>query len=812
MRKYTMLCLLVLGILATDGYGQKETKLQADYAYQKMGYSSSADLYEQVGASRLNTAAKARLGDSYRLNGNTEAAEYWYAIAVAETPDAEDILHYAQMLQSNGKCEEAITYYNEYLEVVETETITPRANIKDCSELDFRAKSNTRVTNMTALNSPHLDFSPIPYKGGVVFTSTRGRDNTKMIDQWTNDNFSDLFYAEKDGNGQFKKPAVFEGRINEQFHDGTATFNKSGTRMFFSRNSEGKNSKEVNDLKIYSADLVDGVWTNIKALPFNDKEFATCHPTLSPNGRYLYFASNRPGGIGGMDLYVVNKRGTNWSTPRNLGPTVNTPSNEIFPFTNKKDELFFASNGHQGMGGLDIYSVEKANGDWLPVENLGAPFNSIKDDFGFSQMNSGKEGYFSSSRGNGLGGDDIYQWQSDELISSTMDNTNIIAVIDEATGARIPAAMVTITEGIANKMTDTGKENTEDVSDMISFLTDNKGMVSPSFAAGQTYTISVNKPGYTTYRKIVTAYDLLKAREWTVAIAKRDGVVLDGSVLNKKYDHAVPNAIVTLFNFCTGEKEKVLSDSDGKFSFFLDCKCDYEIVGEKERFNADKKTISTIDINCEDTHPITTTLLLNIGSAPRTTTSSRSVPITSSSPTRIVNAPVATSSPTRVVNAPVATPVNAPVNRTTPVSTRTNSATPVVKNLSDLSSENLDLSVGNIITLDNLYYDYDKFFIRPDAAKELDRIVTLMKQYSTIELELSSHTDSRGRKGYNQTLSQKRADVAINYIISKGISRKRLIARGLGEEQLRNHCADETYCSEEEHQENRRTEVRVLKR
>ena len=805
-----MLCLLVIGILASDGYSQKEIKLQADYAYKKLGYSSSADLYEQVGASRLNTAAKARLGDSYRLNGDTEAAEHWYAQAVAETPDAEDILHYAQMLQSNGKCEEAITYYNEYLEVEEEEVITPRATIKDCSELDFRAKSNTRVTNMTALNSAHLDFSPIPYKGGIVFTSTRGREKQKMIDQWTNDNFSDLFYAEKNGNGQFKAPVVFEGRINEKFHDGTATFDKSGTRMYFSRNSEGKNSKEVNDLKIYSADLIDGIWTNIKALSFNDQEFATCHPALSPDGRYLYFSSNRPGGIGGMDLYVVIKRGSGWSTPRNLGATVNTPSNEIFPFTNKKDKIFFASNGHQGMGGLDIYTVEKSNGDWLPVENLGAPFNSIKDDFGFSQMNNGKEGYLSSNRGDGVGGDDIYQWQSDEMISSSMDNTNIIAVIDEATGARVPAAMVTITEGVVNQIEGVMEKEATSAA-MISFLTDNKGMVSPSFAAGQTYTISVNKPGYSNYRKVVTAYELLKAREWMVAIAKRDGVVLDGSVVNKKYDHSIPNAVVTLFNYCTGEKEKALTDSDGKFSFFLDCKCDYEILGEKERFNADKKTISTIDINCEDTHPITTTLLLNIGSAPTTTSStSRSVPINGSS-TPVVSTPVA--APTRVVSTPIASPptiVSAPV--ATPAHTPINKSTVVIKNLSDLSIDNLDLSIGNIITLDNLYYDYDKFFIRPDAAKELDRIVLLMKKYTTLELELSSHTDARGRKGYNQTLSQKRAEVAINYIISKGISRHRLTARGLGEEQLRNHCADDTYCSEEEHQENRRTEVRVLKR
>ena len=788
---------ICLGICQLAYAQQNNTKQQADYAFSTLGYSSSVDLYEEIGADRLNALAKIRLADSYRLNSNTESAEYWYAQALEETGEAKDILHYAQMLQSNGKCEAAIEQYNEYLERIEETEATPRATIKDCSELDFKAKTKTFVTNMEALNSTHLDFSPVPYKNGIIFTSTRGNEKSGVIDQWTNDNFTDLFFASKTQGGAFNTPELLKGTLNEVFHDGTATFDKSGTRMYFTRNSEGKNSREVVDLKIYSAELKEGVWTNAEELPINNKEFATCHPALSADGRALYFASNRPGGMGGMDLYVVRKLGKGWSGPRNLGPKVNTTGNEIFPFMNHEGQLFFASNGHQGMGGLDVYVSEQQDGEWIGTENLGAPFNSIKDDFGFSMLKNGKEGYFSSNRKESLGGDDIFHWQSDELAVRGLSHNNTIAVIDEATGERIPEALITIAEGIVSSFdqkTETSNADKE-INNQINFLTDSTGMVNSTFATGKTYTVAVNKPGYTSYKKVVSAYELMKAQEWIVAIAKRKGALVNGSVINKKYDHAIPNAEISLFNFCTGENEKALSDNEGKFTFFLDCKCDYELVGEKERFTKAKKTISTINMNCDDTHPITTTLYLNIGSAP-TTSPTRSVPITSS-PTPPPPPPPA---PTRVVSAPPTyTPPPVPTGST------------VIRKFSDLSDPST-LNVGTIITLDNLYYDYDKFFIRPDASKELDKVVALMRQYPTMELELSSHTDSRGRDAYNQTLSQKRADVAVNYISSKGISRTRLISRGMGEELLRNECADGVDCSETEHQENRRTEIKIVKR
>ncbi len=771
MRKRIHLLLFISCLIPLLATAQNPTKQQADYAYNTMGYSSSAVLYEAMGSGSLNAAAKIRLADSYRLNGNTESAEYWYAQAIEEESSVKDILHYAQMLQSNGKCEKAIEEYDRYLAMVGAESATPRASLKDCSEMEIKASNQAVVTNVAVLNSAHLDFSPIPYQGGILLTSTRGAANSNIIDQWTNDNFTDLFFAEK-GEMGLKTPVLLSGKINQEFHDGTATFDKSGKKMYFTRNSEGKNSKEVIDLKIYSAELMDGKWTNIQAMPFNNKEYATCHPTLSRDGRFLYFASNRPGGVGGMDLYVVQKNGQGWSTPRNLGPRINTAGNEVFPFINQQAELFFASDGHTGLGGLDIYVAQQEDSDWTQVSNLGQPYNSRKDDFGFSMMPSGKEGYLSSNRTGGMGGDDIYQWQADHLETNALTTSNIISVIEENSGERIAEALVVIDQEVAEVANNNA---------LISFMTDDKGKVNPSFATGQSYTIAVTKPGYTAYKKVVSAYELKKAGEWVVALKRKSGKVLSGSIINKKYDRAIPNAVINLFNFCTGENEKLLSDSEGNFTFFLDCDCDFEITGEKERFSKDKKTISTINTDCENTHSINTTLYLNIGSAPISRSPSRSVPTTSAPPTRAIP----------------------PVTSTT---------TPTIRNLSEISIDNVALNAGDIITLDNLYYDYDKFFIRPDAAVELNRILDLMRKYPTMELELSSHTDARGRKGYNQTLSQKRAEVAVNFLVSKGISRTRLIARGFGEEKLRNHCSDNVHCNDKEHQENRRTEIRVVKR
>lgn len=765
--------LLYILALSLNAAAQKEAKLQADKAYDHLSYLKAADLYQQLGESGLDEVAKARLAESYRLNGDTESAEYWYAQSISEHAAPIDMLHYAQMLQSNGKCEIALDWYNKYLALMGKNYPFPRANVKDCANLVFTPKQYVTVTNAKALNSGHLDYSPVPYKGGVVFTSTRGGKSKDGIeDTWTKDNFSDLFFAKKIGTQSFNAVELLEGQINGDFHDGTATFNRQGTVMYFSRNDdEGKNTKEIVDLKIYSAELNNKKWGNVKELPFNNPEYSTCHPTLSADGNTLYFASNRPGGMGGMDIYKSVRSGTYWSVAENLGEKVNTAGNEIFPFVNKNGELFFASNGWAGVGGLDVYQTKEIDNQWTMAENVGEPINSAKDDFGYSQLENGEEGYFSSNRAGGFGGDDIYSWTKAVAIEDRTSNS--ITVIDEVSGNKIEDALVTVVEGVyQNKGNIPSTKQVKNETDeegllrpqTISFLTDPTGKVQPDIRQGKTYTILVEKQGYTAVKKIVTAYELTRKPEWIVPLTKRQGIALNGAVIHQEYNRIIPNATLTLFNFCTGEYENTTSDDEGNFKFFLDCNCDYEIVAKKERFQEDKKKYATTGMDCETTKPITSILYLNV------------------------------ENPT-----PVVAPVEEPIVNVRPIPTPTPEPEPRIETY----------EVGQVITLEDVYYDFNKASIRGDASTALDNLVNILTQYPSMEIELYSHTDSRGNPTYNEQLSQKRANAAVQYLINRGITRNRIKGKGYGEQLLKNHCADGIDCSETEHQENRRTEVKI---
>jgi len=763
-------------MMAVSLLAQKDAKMQADQAYDHLSYLKAADLYQQLGESGLDAASKARLADSYRLNGDTESAEYWYAQSVKETEDPEDMLHYAQVLQSNGKCETALNWYDQYRKLMGDNHLLPRAAITDCANLIFLPKQQLTVTNARQLNSGHLDYSPVPYKGGIVFTSTRGKGENALEDTWTKDNFSDLFYAKKVGNQSFNAVELLAGSINGDFHDGTATFNKAGTIMYFSRNNDaGKNTNDIVDLKVYSAEMNNKKWGNVKEMPFNNPEYSTCHPTLSEDGSTIYFSSNRPGGFGGMDLYKSVRSGTYWSVPENLGEQINTAGNEIFPFIDQAGELFFASDGLAGIGGLDIYSARYVNDNWTKAENLGEPINSPKDDFGYSKLANGEEGYFTSNRAGGFGGDDIYYWSGNVQMEQN-NPRNIITVIDEATGTKVSDALVTIVEGVyKNKVNIPAptkvKNGTVRPGDYwarpISLLTDVKGAVQPEVRQGKTYTILIEKQGYAGVKKVVNAYELIRTPEWIIPIKKRKGLALNGSVIHQEYNRTIPNAAVELFNLCTGEYERTVSDDEGNFEFFLECNCDYELKAEKERFLAEKKKYSTVNTDCQSTKPINSILYLNVEN-PKP-------------------APVVKPAPAPVVNVK---PTPVPVVETKPATT---------------------YKVGQVITLEDVYYDFNKATIRGDASKALDNIVNLLNEYPSMQIELYSHTDSRGDRIYNENLSQRRAESAVRYITSRGIPKSRLKGKGYGEWLLKNDCGDGVACEEWQHQQNRRTEVKITK-
>jgi len=690
--------------------------------------------------------------NAYRLNGEAELAEYWYSKFINKSKNPEDKLHYAEVLQSTGKCEDAIRWFNEY----QKEANSDREFISDCSELStFKKHENVAVENLKAVNTKHLDYSAVSHDGGVVFTSTRGVQKIrKVTDSWTKSNFSDVFFAKMNDEGKVENITPIQGGINKKYHDGVTSISKSGTLMFFSRNNKKKKKKNQSiNLKIYSSIFVDGMWTNATELDINGDDFATCHPSLSADGKLLYFASDRPGGFGGMDIYVCEEKGGKWTNPQNLGPTVNSSGNDIFPFVNEEGILFFSSNGHKGMGGLDVFYAEKASmydeTSWNVRSNIGTPFNTKKDDFGFYANEKMTKGFLTSNRFGGKGGDDIYTWKSndDEPLELTETKTSSLIVVNAEDKAAMRNVMVTIEDMDENNKVTDGRTNA-------------KGMFSTIVEKGKTYKVTVEKEGFVPIEEEISAAEMMSGISYAFNMEKVKCVELFGTVVNGKYNKAIPNTDVTLINKCTGEKTVVTSQADGSFDFCLENGCDFEVMATKENFIETETKVSTIEPTEGNLKEIKIEML----------------------------------------------PSKKPVK-----------STPVVKDESAevkkhfLGDETATFKVGQVLTLKNIYYDFNKSNIRPDAQVELDYIVTMMNEFSNMEITLISHTDSRGESSYNKKLSEERAASARQYIISRGIIPNRIIASGYGESALKNDCKDGVDCSNEKHQINRRTEILINK-
>ena len=837
----------------TDGF-RTEMKAEntgikeADKTYRNLGFKHSVSKYLNENDSKnLSHDKLHRIANSFRLNSQPKEAEYWYSQFITENSDSKDILHYAQVLQSNGKCEDATRWYQRFKKTASRKQKKNREIIVDCEDLkNIKDHTNVKLKNVRALNTGHLDFSPIPYRDGVIFSTTRKNSKPKeVIDSWTDDNFSDLFYSAYDTElKRFKKPIPLEGDLNKQYHDGAATFDQSGSVMFFTRNNNnGKdNSKEgLIDLKIYSSNFDGEYWTNVTELPFNSDEFTSCHPTLAPDGKRLYFASNRPGGYGGLDIYVAESHGGKWGEPKNLGPTVNSAGNELFPVMHEDETLYYSSNGHRGLGGLDIFKANKTIEDdessWSIRENLGTPFNSLRDDFGFVLINDGTHtGFLTSNRDGGKGKDDIYTWkmegvEDDGIISRT------ICVYDEKTGARLSNASVTIMEKTVMGQEDenedlmltiqplddkedkyilgiTGKDKKKK-SKVMNYETDTEGVFKYTAAPGKRYEMIVERDGYTEQKKEITYAELKADNEYCVPLTKRSCLMMSGVVINKKYDKAMPMSTVEVWNKCTNEKNKFTTDETGTFEMCVPCGCEYRVFATKTGFDSDTEFLSTIDLSCDSDQTVTTKLELGVRKVevkpyvePVAVKPVPTVPVTTYEE-------VVTYVPqTRIVPRTTYVPATeAHLYNTKPnTGYNTGYVNPNSNvNITDIVGGNTNLNVGQVINLKNVFYNFDKYDIREDASIDLNHVLNMMNKYPSLEIELMSHTDSRGNNEYNNRLSSNRAKSARQFLINKGVAGHRITAKGYGESQLKNQCADDVECSDEEHQQNRRTEIKVTK-
>lgn len=246
------------------------------------------------------------------------------------------------------------------------------------------------------------EFSPVFYNDGIVFCSNRP-DNALVSYKNDQKRLYSIFYVTRKDSMVWRQPDLLAREITTDYNDGPATFDKNGNTIYYTRNNSVENllknvSDTLNKLGIYSAELVNGIWTGIKPFRYNNPLYSLCTPSITPDGKRIYFASDMPGGYGGMDLYYCDRINNDWNQPVNMGPVINTPKNESFPFASNYAKLFFASDGHKGFGGKDLYYTQEINGKWISPVHLDSSINSPADDFGIVTDSTLNSGYFSTNR------------------------------------------------------------------------------------------------------------------------------------------------------------------------------------------------------------------------------------------------------------------------------------------------------------------------------------------------------------------------------------------------------------------------------
>ncbi|WP_396601718.1 OmpA family protein [Algibacter sp. R77976] len=414
MKKRIYILSILSVLVFNNSFAQKAKASRAIKKYENLSYIDSRDqLLELASKEDVSPEVFEKLANTYYFNGEMQEASNWYGklLDLKVPTDPENIYRYALALKAQEQYAKADQVLNDYAKIKpEDSRIKQFLNKGNYVKAIDDISKDFELVNLD-INTAFSDFGTSTYNGHLIFASSKDIDED--IYKWNEQPFLDLFELNEDGT-----VTEVNGAVNTKYHESSTSFSKDGKTAYFTRNNffKGKfkrSNEKINGLKIYKATLVDSVWTNIESMPFNNDDYNVAHPALSADEKKLYFASDMAGTQGASDIFVVdiNEDGT-YGEPINLGPKVNTEGRENFPFVSEKGILYFSSDGHVGLGGLDVYRVEvdKLSEASTQILNIGKPINSPKDDFGFIVNETTGKGYISSNRAGGKGDDDIYSF------------------------------------------------------------------------------------------------------------------------------------------------------------------------------------------------------------------------------------------------------------------------------------------------------------------------------------------------------------------------------------------------------------------
>lgn len=675
-------------------------------------YFEQATIYYQLALKKKEKdGTKIKLAETYRRLRDYDSAVKWYGeVLEGDTANIEaiDKYHYGEALLSQGKIGEATKWFLSYQSDVAGDSRSSRKILGIENFLRLIRDSATMEIVTLPFNSEFADFGSSTYDGGLVFASARGKSSFVDPDYLREEDLLDLYSVKEEDAGGWSEPRSFDHTLNTQYHEGPVTFFKDGKKLIITKsNLSHKKSIVSSDgktkLQLYLVQKGENGWSDIKRMDINKGEYSMAHPSLNQNNDTLYFSSDIPGGFGGSDLYVSTLVDGKWTNVKNLGDVVNTEGDEMYPFY-VDNRLFFASTGHYGLGGLDVYKAFMEDGEVKKVVNLGYPINTNADDFGVSIDPGNMKGYLSSNRTGGTGDDDIYGF-----------SINAHVLSGKAIGLQNGEPLVNVSINLFENGKLVGQTKT-----------DKNGQFYFHVPFSTDLEIKASRDGvFDSSVSLTTKGNQLDLDTAFIKMRLRD-LFVKGIVYDNQTQEGLENSQLVLHNLTENSTHTYTTGSDGTYEFSIKPDQEFKLVASKYHFVPDSIKFTSFGKERGD----------------------------------ILNDMV-------------------------------------------LDEEYVDKEV--------IFFDYNEYRIKSESRPVLNKVVKIMKQFPNDYLIIGAHADARGTVERNQELSDQRAEATVQYMVSKGVKRSKIIARGFGEAFIINRCTDGANCEEEDHSKNRRTELTVEK-